>query len=362
VALGVFVSLAALAVILYFVDLRRVWIELLQADRLLLSAGGVITFAWLLVRTIVWRSLLRQKAAYGPVFFTLSEGYLLNNIFPFRLGEVGRAFLLSRKAPVRFMEVLTTILLERSFDILFAASLVLAVLPLLDGQRSASLTPGVDGASSAVSWAGTATGGAAVILGLAALFVMARFPSLVWIIFRKVTARSARLQSLGERFLTPFLDGLAVLKDPRSFLVTVAWFLINLTLGVLQYYVVIRAFFPDAGLLWALFSLGVSSIGWALPSSPGGIGVYEGAIVVSLAVFSPDTDKAFACGVILHFWNYFFTTIIGSYALMRDGESLTSLYARVRQARTQGLPGERTAQEPGNQPGESRSDRRQSGG
>lgn len=48
------------------------------------------------LRALSWMILLQNKAPYGRVFLALNEGYLLNNIFPFRLGELGRAFLLSQ--------------------------------------------------------------------------------------------------------------------------------------------------------------------------------------------------------------------------------------------------------------------------
>ena len=329
--LGLAVSLIALVIIFLFVDIRQVGAELAAADKPLLAFSLLSTLAWLLVRAFAWRTLLQEKAPYRAVFFTLNEGYLLNNLLPFRLGEVGRAFLLSRKSPVKFMEVLTTILLERAFDILFAASLVLTLLPFLGGglldrsplTTSHSLLP-------------TSLAALLVCAGLSVLFWMARYPLLVSRGFEHLSRRIPLLQRLAARHLASFLEGLAVFKDVRRFARAVFWFLLNLAIALVQYYTVIRAFFPEAQWVWAAFSLGVSSIGWSLPSSPGGIGVFEGAMLVALAAFSSrtghglDSAKAVACGVVLHFWNYFYTTLLGAYALARDGESLASLYHRIR--------------------------------
>jgi hypothetical protein len=318
-ALGIAISAACLGAIFWIVDPRTAWAELLAADLGWLSLSGVSVVLWLSARTVVWRELLQHKASARTVFFTLSEGYLLNNILPFRLGEVGRAFLLSRKSPVRFMEALTTILLERAFDVLFAASLVLAALPFIAGAQ--------------VSLASILAGGGAVLLGLAILYWMARDPDTILRLFRRVSGRAVRVQRLGERFLPPLLEGLAILKDARKFGRTVLLFLINLGIAVVQYDAAIRAFFPEATPLWAVFCLGVSSIGWALPSSPGGIGVFESAVVLALAAFNPDPAKAFACGFVLHLWNYLFTGVLGAYALTQDGESLIGLYRKIQRER-----------------------------
>jgi len=79
----------------------------------------VLSFLWMFVRAKVWQTLLRDKPKYIDVLFAASEGYLLNTFLPFRLGEIGRAFLLSRKSGMRFGEILPTIVIERVVDCLF---------------------------------------------------------------------------------------------------------------------------------------------------------------------------------------------------------------------------------------------------
>ncbi len=95
---GALISLLLVAAILYFVDLPRVVDALRSADYRLLALALVLSFVWMIVRAVVWRTLLRGRAPYGLVLLTLGEGYLMNNFLPFRLGELGRAFLLSRKS------------------------------------------------------------------------------------------------------------------------------------------------------------------------------------------------------------------------------------------------------------------------
>ena len=68
------------------------------------------------LRAYSWMILLQKKAKYGRVFITLNEGYLLNNVFPFRLGELGRAYLLSDSTKMSGFFVLSTIVIERIYD------------------------------------------------------------------------------------------------------------------------------------------------------------------------------------------------------------------------------------------------------
>jgi uncharacterized membrane protein YbhN (UPF0104 family) len=115
----------------------------------------------------VWRTLLRNRASFSDVFFTIGEGYLLNNFLPFRLGEVGRAFLLSRKSDMQFMEILPTIVIERAMDLGYSAIILLAALPFVVGAE------------------GTEQIGiyrrAIVLAGFVMLYLLARYNSGRWI-------------------------------------------------------------------------------------------------------------------------------------------------------------------------------------
>ena len=120
---GLLVSLIALAVVFYFADLDLVLDALRLADYRLVFIIVLLTTVWLAIRGVVWRTLLCEEATFSQVFLTVNEGYLINNILPLRLGEVARAFLLSRKAGLGFWRVFSTILIERALDLMMAAGL-----------------------------------------------------------------------------------------------------------------------------------------------------------------------------------------------------------------------------------------------
>src|SRR5512146_3192066 len=86
---GAIISIVLIAAILYFVDIPRVIAAIRAADYRILAVAVVLGFAWMFIRAIVWRTLLRDRAPFRDVFWSLGEGYLLNNILPLRLGELG---------------------------------------------------------------------------------------------------------------------------------------------------------------------------------------------------------------------------------------------------------------------------------
>ncbi len=130
---GALISVVLIAAILRFVDLPKVIAAMRSANYGLLALATVLAFAWMLVRAIVWRTLLRNRPPYRDTLLALSEGYLLNNFLPLRLGELGRAFLLSRKSDLRFAEILPTVVIERSVDVFFSAVIFLGALPFVIG-------------------------------------------------------------------------------------------------------------------------------------------------------------------------------------------------------------------------------------
>src|SRR6185436_18713655 len=134
---GAIVSIGLIAAILYFVDLREMVDAIRHANYGLLAVAFAIGFLWVAVRAQVWRTLLRDKPSYADAFWTVGEGYLLNNFLPFRLGEIGRAFLLSRKSDLQFMEILPTIVIERAMDLGYSAVILLAALPFVVGAGGA---------------------------------------------------------------------------------------------------------------------------------------------------------------------------------------------------------------------------------
>jgi uncharacterized protein (TIRG00374 family) len=87
-------------------------------------------------RSFAWQTLLKKKVGVKKLFFTINSGYLVNNIFPFRAGEVARALLLSRNGLVSFWEAASTILIERAFDVLISVSILLGSLPFVFALKS----------------------------------------------------------------------------------------------------------------------------------------------------------------------------------------------------------------------------------
>jgi uncharacterized protein (TIRG00374 family) len=317
---GVLVSIALIAAILYFVDLKTTLNALRNANYGLIGIAAIFSFVWLAVRAIVWRTLLRNKPTYKDVFFTAGEGYLLNNFLPFRLGEIGRAFLLSRKSGgMTFAEIIPTIVIERIVDLIISAVIFLAALPYVVNSESSPTL-------------GYVIGGI-MLLGLVFMYILARNNQAALDIFHKLSGRIPALQKVGGSFLEAFFQGLGVLTDGWLFLRFLFWMIVNWAIALLAYYLMVLAFFPEAQPIWAIFGLGMAAFGGAVPSAPGAVGTFEGAVVFALTRFTQDESTAFAAALTMRLYNYLNSTVIGMIGLLSEGQTLSGVYQQLMSLR-----------------------------
>ena len=267
-------------------------------------------------RALSWMILLQKKVNYGRVFLALNEGYLLNNIFPFRLGELGRAFLLSETTTLSGFFVLSTIVIERTYDLAIAAGLFLATLPYVFSIES--------GQSIAV--------GVFIIgmIGLFTMFVLARNRS--WI-KSKLDEFSLHRFVIRDRIvprIDSLLDGLGVLASFDQFSLSLLLMILSWLFGGLELIFLARSFGVDLEIWMVGFILGMISIGIAIPSAPAGLGVFEAAAVGAFSLLGLSTSTGLAIAFVSHFISITFTGLIGMYGIFRDGESITGLYQHLR--------------------------------
>ncbi len=318
---GAVVSLVLIAAILYFVDLKAMLNAIRNANYTLLGIGTVLGFVWIAIRAIVWRTLLRNRASYADVFFTVGEGYLLNNFLPFRLGEIGRAFLLSRKSTMQFMEILPTIVIERATDLGFNAAILLLSIPFVVGAEGAGRIGVIIGV--------------VILVGFVILYLLARYNQWALNLFHKLSAHWPTLQRVGGSFLESFFMGLGVLRDGWLFVRFLFWMTVNWGIAIVSYTLIIRAFFPQAQMVWGMFGLGVGAFGNAIPALPGAVGTLEGAFggAVTLLAGPGSESTALAVALTVRFYNYLNSGVIGGIGLFREGQTLSGIYEQLKKLR-----------------------------
>ncbi|NMB56304.1 MAG: flippase-like domain-containing protein [Leptolinea sp.] len=309
---GVLISLVALYLVFNLANMNDLQSAFSAINPIFIVAAVVLTVLFCLVRGIAWRILLDRKPSIGQTFFGIGVGYLLNNLFPFRAGEIGRAILIGQSTQLGTFHVLSTIIIERAFDLAFAALLLLSSLPLALG----------------LSWAKPVaiTTLILVILGISALFLIARNTNRVhtWVL------NGPGRYPVVKRFIIPYLDnlleGLGALTRPQMFLAAVFWISVSWIIGVINYYVVILSINPSAPIWWGVLIDSILAMGIAIPSAPAALGVFEASLVAALSLVGVDATIALAYAVVMHFIQFAVTGILGMIGLIKTGRSLGSIF------------------------------------
>ena len=312
---GLLVTVAAVAALLLIVDLSELQRAFSGRDFSSIPLVAVLFLGTVASRAMAWRTSLLEQASFKDCFFVLNQGYLLNNVLPFRLGELGRAYLLGERVGLRFWRVLPTIVLERVFDLGFAAILLFASIPYVIGAESAGLSGTI----------------AVIIVAIVflLLFSMATRPQSALNLVSALSRPWPKLQTWLRELLDQFLQGLSPLKQPARFLRIAFWMLLTWLFNLAWYYALMRIFFSEATWLWAAFGIAVASVGVALPSTPSYIGVLEIALVASLSLLGANENVALAYALVAHVIYFVMTGILGIIGFWQQGQSLGAIYNQL---------------------------------
>jgi uncharacterized protein (TIRG00374 family) len=318
---GILISALALWLVLRTVtwkDVGKAWAAINPGTLVLVLVFYIIA---MFARALCWRIILQGRVSWLRAFFVMNEGYLLNNVFPLRVGEIGRGVILGRSSGLGFFQVLSTIIVERAYDLAIAATLLLSTLPFVLAMAWAR----------SMAWAILSL----VVVGLVSLYMMARYrePLMKW------AARKGNRFSFVERWLLPkvsaVLEGFAVLTKPGLFILSFAMMVLSWGLAILEEYLILRNLVPDAAFWWLAFVLGVSALGAAVPSVAGAIGVYEAAVVGALSLVGVEPATGLAFAIVIHVIQFGCSSLFGIIGLVQEGESLSSLYQGLAAKKSQ---------------------------
>ncbi|MFQ5407823.1 MAG: lysylphosphatidylglycerol synthase transmembrane domain-containing protein [Anaerolineales bacterium] len=313
---GIGISLLALALIVRGVRWDELAYVLRTANYIWLLPGAILLTISLWGRGMRWRVFLEDKVSPTRMFWITNIGYLISNVLPFRLGELGRIYLVSRDERVSSMQALSTAILERLIDVLMVFGFIAAILPFVP-NHSLIVTFGAGAAAIAA-------------FGVVGLFVAAiwrdRMLAITAAVLNRV--RGSLTRPVTER-LGSFLDSIRATGGSRM-VSGLGWSLFLWVVSGLASYMVLLLF--DAQTPWYIGIFVTCSIvlGLALPSSPSGVGVFEAAAVAALTLFGIGAETALAYGVILHLLNFVLIGIYGLIGLSREDESLRAVADSTR--------------------------------
>ena len=276
----------------------------------------LVYFVAAYILTWRWYFLLRPVKEVNPnqLYATVIMGYMGNNIYPARIGELLRAYLLKRNQQLDYAPSLATILVERIFDGLVMLSFILTALLFVDFDEP--LLRGVIQVMAPLFF------GALIVFTLLALrpdLTRGLYTSLINR-FAPLKARE-RLLELADRFMS----GLAALAKPELLALTWIFSLASWTVEASTYWIVLQAFDFSVSFWVLLLVLGIANLTTVLPSTPGYVGTFHGAVVLTLAAFDVPREQAGPYAIVMHMVLWLPITLAGALLLWRQGMSWRDL-------------------------------------
>lgn len=301
-------ALAGLCGWLILHDLDRAALAgaLAAPDRRLLALAPMLLAAGYACRVARWRAMLaaaRPGIGLGRCAVPLLGSIAVNNLLPFRIGDVLRCVGFSRWLGLHAGAVTATVLVERLLDLLTVlAAFGLALLVLAPDQRLA----GTSGAAL------VALAGAALVLLLAPGLL--RPP--VRLAESAISRFSAGAGAAFARFATPLLLTLAMLARGRRMPVLIAWSVAAWLFEGAVYWAVAMALPAIAVPAAAWLAMPTGTLATLLPSTPGHIGTFDYFVIKAAEALGNPHAAASAFALLVHVVLYLSTTLTGCVCLL----------------------------------------------
>ena len=293
-----------------------------------LLPGVLVYFIGVWIRSWRWHYLIKplKEVSTKKMFPITTIGYMGNNIFPARIGEVLRAVFLKRRENVPISASLATIIVERIFD-----GVVMLSFVFLNLSELAKLTgdSGFVGNIQQVAIIGTSVFiGALVIFLLAAMFPQVTSKIGRWFI-TKLLPKALQEKMLG--FMDKFLDGLESLRSPFNVLMVFFTSAIIWLLETAKYWFVMHAFNFSVSFFALMLMNGIVNLATTIPSAPGYVGTFDAPGIAVLVAYGIEHATAAAYTLVLHAALWLPITVLGLYYFLKylgqEGMSWREVFA-----------------------------------
>lgn len=317
---GIIISIFFIFLILKNIDIKSMLKTIAAGQYLWLLPYFCSVAASFAFRSVRWKFLFSPVKKFGPLelFPCLMMGFASNLIFPVRIGEFVRAYIVGKKHDVSKSASLATIVLERIMDgagVLILLGLAVPFLPVFP------------------LWIKNA-------LLIAIVLFLTVFTVLTILIMKKHFVDYLKnlpfiKYELKERIVQnvkKFIVGFEVIKDIKNFSVVL---LLSICVWIFEtsnlFFLVriINIHIPYSGLIFVLF---ICILGVIIPAAPGSIGTFEAAFVVGIMFFGAydpgiTKESAAAAALLARLGSGFFVMSFGLYYFFKEGISYREIAA-----------------------------------
>lgn len=263
----------------------------------------------MLIRAFRWKAVLGGndiRISIWDSFLAYNLGNSLNIVIPAKLGDVARSYYLRQKRSLPYSRTLPATFLDRVFDVLgvYVVLLFCGIYIMMRARLE--------------SWLYYTFAG-----GIAALVAIITVMNLLYKNRGMVgRIKNDKLKRLIESLLEAFS---ASFRNKGNFiLLLLCSVTIWLCEGVFSYFIFL-SMGQQMNPVIIIFATMIAILTKVVPITPGGIGIFEGTMVLILALFGLNSGTGAVISTINHFIMNLYTLLLGVYALISGNISITAI-------------------------------------
>ncbi|MFH1825394.1 MAG: lysylphosphatidylglycerol synthase transmembrane domain-containing protein [Candidatus Firestonebacteria bacterium] len=319
ILLAVIISIASLFFAFYKVNFNDVLLGFKKIRFIFVLLMIFIFIVYFIIRAYRWGLIFKPNPIPGfkSLFSSIMIGAMVNNVFPAKIGEIARAFVIGQREKISVSLSFGTIIVERIFDFLALFFSLIILFLVSETERSFLLKPDIK--AFRVFFYMTVLGFVFLLVFL--IFFKIKTAFSINIIKKIMGFFSKKFTEKGkiDSWVNLFVQGLRSLDDFRNaiyiFVVSmIQWLIIALITYIGLHSFNLNLSFTSAYLVTILVVLGT-----VIPPSPGGIGTTQLFSVIALSFYGVSQADALSFSIVYNFIGYFMATLIGWYFFIREG-------------------------------------------
>ena len=273
----------------------------------------VCTIFTYLIRAIRWKYILVDpNLKFSTLFSASMIGNMGNNIFPMRIGELIRCYVLGYQENMSKSRILASVMFERVLDgitvlLFFTVSLIFTNIENIFFEGSII-------AFFAFSFI-------LMIMIISKNYQESFFKIFSYIFYFFPDRVKVKLSNITSSFLT----GLDIINNKKNFSISIIYSLIFWGVSILGTYFVLLSTNNNIPVDLPIILISALVVGVMIPSAPGFIGTYHYVVILILGLYGWDKETSASMSVILHGIQFIIPIIIGLFLLTRLGYSFRSL-------------------------------------
>ena len=285
-------------------NLESLWSQILQIDKVAFYSANLLLLLSCVIRAYRWGLLIEpiEKIGLKHLFSSTMIGYFGNGVLVFRLGELLKAYSISKNSSLSVPQAFGTVILERILDLLTVLFIFLLFFLWFPFEYE---------------WLRVSVIAFSVLLMVMILFIFLVF-KFQW--NNKLNSLKIFQTSNGKNIihiLNKIFDGIILIKNIKHYFGVIVSS--GLLWGIYYFitFILLYACGIDLGIVGSGVLLLIGSFAIGIPALPGSAGTYDAGVKFGLiTVFSIVSDKALTYALVSHFVSYFPVVIVGALYFM----------------------------------------------